>query len=100
VVNKDWKQAEHASRILRDGYNRHFQAVSLRCFTQVAKLWPLAHRVLEALNAVRKSVRPLLTPQVDPKYARYAEFLKIGEETSSPKAHADRQAPWPARQNS
>jgi len=100
VVNKDWKQAEHASRILRDGYNRYFQAVSLRCFTQVAKHWPLAHKLLESLNAVRKSVRPLLTPQVDPKYARCAEFLKISEETSSPKARPDRQAPWPAQQNS
>jgi hypothetical protein len=100
VVNKDWEQAEHASRILRDGYNRRFQAVALRCFTQAAKGWRFAHRFLAALNALRKSVRPLLTPQIDPKYARYAEFLKISEEPNLPKPPGDMQASWPAQQNS
>jgi glycosyl transferase family 2 len=100
VINKDWEQAEHACRILRDGYNRRVQAMALRCFAHLAKRSPVVHKFLAALNALRKSVRPLLKRQVDPRYARYAEFLKMGEQTSSPKPHEDRPAPWPAQQNS
>jgi glycosyltransferase involved in cell wall biosynthesis len=100
VVNKDWIQAEHASRILRDGYNRPFQAGALRCFAQLAKRWPVAYKLLTGLNAVRKSVRPLLTPRVDPRYAQYDGFLNSSEETSRRQLSSNQQAPWLAHQKS
>jgi GT2 family glycosyltransferase len=99
VINKDWAAAEEAERILRDVYNRRFQALLLRCMARVARSFPLAHSFLRFLNGVRKSILPLVTRRADPEYAKYAEFLKIGEKASIPRFEGQ-QAPWLAQQKS
>lgn len=80
VIKQDWVQAEHAARILRDGYHQRSKAWLLQLTSRAAQRFPFLLGLLKALNSARKSVRAIVSPRVDPDYARYAALLKHGNE--------------------
>lgn len=88
VIKQDWTQAEHAARILRDGYHQRSKALLLQFTSRAVQRFPFLLGLLTALNSARKAVRSLVSPRVDPDYARYAALLKHGDEGLGLRSHS------------
>ena len=88
VIKQDWAQAEHAARILRDGYDQRFRAFLLQLTSRAAQRFPFLIGLLKALNSARKSFRSIVSPRVDPDYARYAALLKHSDEELGLRSHS------------
>lgn len=76
VANRQWDTAESAAKILREGYHRPGRAFVLRSLARIGRKWPWVSAPLRALKRVRKSVRPGVTHEIPPDYARYTQLLK------------------------
>lgn len=88
VIKQDWAQAEHAARILREGYDKRSKAWLLQLTSRAAQRFPFLLGLLKALNSVRKSIRAIVSPRVAPDYARYAALLKGGNEEMGLRSHS------------